>query len=106
MYWDMCCVVHSQQRTVPCRQPEAAVLAPMHACFPCPAGKCEKEIEKYCKDTDEGEGKLADCISDAITESENADPNAGACLPMRMGNVSSIAPMHLTTSRRVVAGRS
>jgi len=33
-------------------------------------GQCEKEIEKYCKDEDEGDGQLADCISDAIAQSE------------------------------------
>lgn len=33
-------------------------------------GKCEKEIAKLCDDVDEGEGKLADCMSDAIAESE------------------------------------
>jgi hypothetical protein len=34
------------------------------------AGQCEKEIEKYCKDEDEGNGQLATCISDAIAQSE------------------------------------
>ena len=36
-------------------------------------GKCEAEIEKYCKDVDEGDGELADCISDAIAQSENPE---------------------------------
>ncbi|KAG1656262.1 hypothetical protein FOA52_011910 [Chlamydomonas sp. UWO 241] len=33
-------------------------------------GKCAKEVKTYCDDVDEGEGKLADCISDAIAEGE------------------------------------
>ncbi len=40
-------------------------------------GKCAKEIEKYCEDVEEGEGKLADCMSDAITQSENPDNEDG-----------------------------
>ncbi|EFJ50582.1 hypothetical protein VOLCADRAFT_103797 [Volvox carteri f. nagariensis] len=33
-------------------------------------GKCAKEIEIYCDDVDEGEGKLADCISEQIAATE------------------------------------
>lgn len=33
-------------------------------------GACSLEIKKYCEDVEEGEGKLGDCLSDAITESE------------------------------------
>lgn len=36
-------------------------------------GKCEKEIEKYCKELEQGEGKLADCMSDIISEIENPE---------------------------------
>ncbi|GFR44890.1 hypothetical protein Agub_g6234 [Astrephomene gubernaculifera] len=36
-------------------------------------GKCAKEIEKYCDDVDEGEGKLADCISEQIDASESPE---------------------------------
>ena len=41
------------------------------------AGKCVKEIEKLCSETEEGDGKLAECMSDAITESENSDDSSG-----------------------------
>jgi len=34
------------------------------------AGMCEKEIDKYCKGVEEGDGQLADCISDAIAQTE------------------------------------
>ncbi|KAG2452551.1 hypothetical protein HYH02_002788 [Chlamydomonas schloesseri] len=33
-------------------------------------GKCKKEIEEYCDDVDEGDGQLADCISEQIAASE------------------------------------
>eukprot|EP00798_Chlamydomonas_sp_ICE-L_P010489 gene10489-8455_t len=36
-------------------------------------GKCEAEIEKYCEDVEEGEGNLADCMSDHIAQSESYD---------------------------------
>lgn len=48
----------------------------MH-CFDTTAGACEKEVEKYCEDVEEGEGKLADCISDAIAQSENPETGDG-----------------------------
>jgi hypothetical protein len=34
------------------------------------AGPCESEINDLCDDLEQGEAKLAECISDAITESE------------------------------------
>mmetsp|Transcript_34914 Transcript_34914/g.77608 ORF Transcript_34914/g.77608 Transcript_34914/m.77608 type:complete len:994 (-) Transcript_34914:752-3733(-) len=37
-------------------------------------GKCAKEIEKLCDDVEEGESQLADCISDAIAQSESPEP--------------------------------
>lgn len=37
------------------------------------AGKCKAEVEKICDDVEQGEGKLADCISDAIAESEASE---------------------------------
>lgn len=42
------------------------------------AGKCKAEIKQYCDDVEEGESKLADCISDSITESESGAEGAGA----------------------------
>lgn len=41
------------------------------------AGKCSKEIAKYCDDVDEGEGKLADCISENIAATELPDATDG-----------------------------
>lgn len=40
-------------------------------------GKCEREIERYCDDVDEGEGHLADCISNQISSSEAPDNGDG-----------------------------
>lgn len=42
------------------------------------AGQCAKEIDKYCKEEEEGDGQLADCISNAIAQTEL--PGEGACL--------------------------
>ncbi len=42
-----------------------------------PAGKCTKEIDAYCKDVGLGEGKVADCLSDQITEQDTASPKEG-----------------------------
>ena len=50
---------------------EADILVGLHA------GKCAKEIEKYCDDVDEGEGKLADCISDSIASTEMPENSDG-----------------------------
>ncbi|GAX78146.1 hypothetical protein CEUSTIGMA_g5588.t1 [Chlamydomonas eustigma] len=35
-----------------------------------PKGNCVVELKKYCSTVEEGEGKLAECLSDLITESE------------------------------------
>lgn len=40
-------------------------------------GSCKPEIDLLCADIEEGESKLADCISDAIASSENADHASG-----------------------------
>ena len=34
------------------------------------AGNCQVEVAKYCASTSAGEGRLADCVSDQIAESE------------------------------------
>lgn len=47
-------------------------------CWPFrPPGSCKPEIDLLCADIEEGESKLADCISDAIASSENADHASG-----------------------------
>lgn len=49
-----------------------------HLCHTC-AGECETEVEKLCKDVEQGEGKLAECLSSAIAESESG-AEGGSCL--------------------------
>ncbi len=55
-----------------------------HGAFPGHAGNCATEIQKYCPTVESGLGKIADCISDQITESEmNTDgerPHACLCI--------------------------
>ncbi len=36
-------------------------------------GPCEKEIEKYCDDEEQGDSRLADCLSDSLTFIELTD---------------------------------
>lgn len=40
-------------------------------------GECEKEIKELCSDIEQGDGELAECMSDAIAEVENAE--GGGC---------------------------
>ena len=41
----------------------------------CPTGKCANEISTICdKDIEQGEGRIASCISDAISELEAGTP--------------------------------
>ena len=42
-------------------------------------GKCEKEIDKICDEVEQGESRLADCLSDAIAEAENSDSSGEGC---------------------------
>jgi|LauGreDrversion2_5_1035112.scaffolds.fasta_scaffold92613_1 hypothetical protein len=46
------------------------VQSTMHACC---VGNCLDEIARYCSSVDPGDGKLADCVSDQIAESEVAN---------------------------------
>lgn len=46
------------------------LLNTMHASFNDCSGNCLNELTKYCPSVDPGEGKLADCMSDQIAESE------------------------------------
>ena len=59
------------------RETEATLPRPSHA------GPCEKEIEELCEDLEQGEGKLAECISDAITESEGGADGEEAASMLR-----------------------
>ncbi len=45
-----------------------------------PAGNCLAEIKQFCSDITVGEGRIANCISDQISESETADTGEGAML--------------------------
>ncbi len=37
------------------------------------AGNCKAEIDKYCQEVDEGDGKLAGCLSEALEHAENPE---------------------------------
>lgn len=41
------------------------------------AGNCVAEIKQFCSDIKPGEGRLANCVSDQIAESETADSEDG-----------------------------
>ncbi len=43
----------------------------------CPSGNCVNELASYCVGITAGEGQLADCISDKITESETGNSEEG-----------------------------
>ena len=54
------------------------------------AGKCEQEIAKICdKDLEQGEGRLAACISDAITDGEAGTEGAQQGNPWKGGPQAS-----------------
>lgn len=57
------------------------------------AGKCAKEIEKYCDDIEEGEGKLADCISEQIASSEAPDTGDGELPGCDAGHTRWLLPV-------------
>lgn len=48
------------------------------ACMPRHAGNCSPELKQFCGDISAGEGRLADCISDQITEAESNGESEGA----------------------------
>ena len=48
----------------------------------CTAGNCQVEISKYCASTSAGEGRLADCVSDQIAESEVVTDGKGMRPPL------------------------
>eukprot|EP00955_Chlamydomonas_euryale_P098261 365130-Chlamydomonas_euryale.AAC.12 len=54
-------------------------------------GKCKNEISTECGDVEQGEGKLADCLSDAISEMEGGGqgglPAAAIMLVARQTNI-------------------
>ncbi|PNH09949.1 Golgi apparatus protein 1 [Tetrabaena socialis] len=43
-----------------------------------PTGNCLPEVKKYCADVTVGEGHIADCVSDLITEAEVSDAETDA----------------------------
>ncbi len=62
-------------------QPEPHACAGTCTC----AGNCVGEIKQFCGELKPGEGRLANCISDQIAESETADAADGARKSERRG---------------------
>lgn len=60
-------------------QAEAQAIAWFHF-----AGKCTKEIERYCEDVEEGDAQLATCMSDAITQAESESGGMLACMMLSL----------------------
>ncbi|GFH10064.1 uncharacterized protein HaLaN_05312, partial [Haematococcus lacustris] len=67
-------IVAGQQTALVPQQPSAHKLNKETALAP---GNCEPEAKLYCSDVNAGEGRLADCLSDQIAESETDSSASG-----------------------------